>query len=52
MCKIFPGKIPVYLYYNDEKKYDFATNLFIENNPNLIKGLKKLLSEPNVVVKI
>ena len=52
MCKIFPGKIPVYLYYNDEKKYDFSTNLFIENNPNLIKGLKKLLSEPNVVVKI
>ena len=52
MCAIFDGKIPVYLYYNDEKAYDFKTGIFIENDANLMHGLKKLLGEQNVVVRI
>ena len=52
MCAIFDGKIPVYLYYNDEKSYDFKTGIFIENDANLIRGLKKLLGEQNVVIRV
>ena len=52
MCAIFDGKIHVYLYYNDEKAYDFKTGIFIENDANLMHGLKKLLGEQNVVVRI
>ena len=52
MCAIFDGRIPVYLYYNDEKSYDFKTGIFIENDANLMRGLKKLLGEQNVVVRI
>lgn len=52
MCAIFEGRIPVYLYYNDERAYDFKTGIFIENDANLIRGLKKLLGEQNVVVRL
>ena len=51
MCEIFVGELPVFFYYNDEKSYNFNTGITIENNPNLMHGLKKLLGEQNVVVR-
>lgn len=52
MCSIFEGNIPVILYYQDIKKYDFSTHLSTDNNSDLIKGLKKLLGENNVVLRL
>ena len=51
MCGIFPGNVPVIFYYNDEANYDFKCGVCIEHNPNLMHGLRKLLGEPNVVLK-
>ncbi|MBQ9944939.1 MAG: DNA polymerase III subunit alpha [Clostridia bacterium] len=52
MCSIFEGSLPLILYFEDTKKYDFATGITTENNPELIAGLKKLLGESNVVLRI
>ena len=52
MCAIFEGGLPVILYYTDDARYDFATGLLTESDPELLKGLKKLLGEKNVVVKM
>ena len=52
MCSIFEGNIPVILYYQDTKQYNFSTGILTQNNPELIGGLKKLLGENNVVLKI
>ncbi len=52
MCSIFEGNIPVILYYQDTKQYNFSTGFTTANNEDLINGLKKLLGEQNVVLKI
>ncbi|MBQ6119519.1 MAG: hypothetical protein IJK98_09830, partial [Clostridia bacterium] len=51
MCSIFEGGLPLILYYTDESRYDFASGIRTDNNPDLVRGLKKLLGEKNVVVK-
>ena len=51
MCSIFEGNIPVILYYQDTKQYNFSTGFTTANNEDLINGLKKLLGEQNVVLK-
>ncbi len=52
MCSIFEGNIPVILYYNDIKKYDFNTGIRTDNSPELIKGLQRFLGENNVVLRL
>ena len=52
MCSIFEGGLPLILYYTDEARYDFACGVRTDNNPDLVKGLKRLLGEKNVVVKL
>ncbi len=52
MCSIFEGGLPLILYYTDEARYDFQSGIRTDNNPDLVKGLKKLLGEKNVVVKM
>ena len=52
MCSIFEGNIPVILYYQDSKQYNFSTGIVTADNPDLITGLKRLLGENNVVLKL
>ena len=52
MCSIFEGGLPLVLYYTDEARYDFQSGIRTDNDPDLVKGLKKLLGEKNVVVKV
>ncbi|MBR3768424.1 MAG: DNA polymerase III subunit alpha [Clostridia bacterium] len=52
MCSIFEGNIPVILYYQDTKQYDFATGIRTDNNNELIMGLKKMLGDNNVVLRM
>ena len=52
MCSIFEGGLPLILYYTDEARYDFQSGIRTDNNPDLVRGLKKLLGEKNVVVKL
>lgn len=52
MCRVFEGNIPVIFYYQDTKQYNFNSGVTTENNPDLIIGLKKLLGENNVVLKL
>ena len=51
MCAIFEGGFRLILYYDDEKRYEKNTGIRTENDPNLIRGLQKLLGEQNVVVQ-
>lgn len=52
MCSIFEGDLPLILYYTDEGRYDFTSGIRTSNDTALITGLKKLLGEKNVVVKL
>ncbi len=52
MCSIFEGNVPMILYYQDTKQYNFNTGVRTSANPDLINGLKKLLGEQNVVIKL
>ena len=52
MCAIFPGPMSVILYYNDSKGYDMNCGISVERNEALIHGLKRLLGEANVVVRL
>ncbi len=52
MCSIFEGNLPLILYYNDTKTYEFSTGILTDNNPELISGLKKMLGENNVVLRL
>ncbi len=52
MCSIFEGSIPVILYFNDTKQYNFNTGIKTEKAPELINGLRKLLGENNVVLRV
>ena len=51
MCAIFEGGFRLILYYNDEKRYEKNTGVLTDDNPDLIRGLQKLLGEQNVVVQ-
>ncbi len=49
---IFDGNVPVYYYYNDEKKYVLLPKeKFVFENEPLLKELKNLLGDDNVVSK-
>ena len=52
LISIFEGKIPVYLYYEDTKKYDFLGMDFLTliNQP-LTNELKHIFGDENVVVR-
>ncbi len=52
MCSIFEGSVPVILYYQDTNRYNFSTGILTANDRDLITGLKKLLGENNVVLKL
>ena len=49
---IFDGRIPLYLYFEDEKKLVRApVSLFVDENEVLLRELKRLLGEKNVVLR-
>ena len=52
MCAIFDGHVPVVLYYEDNKSYDFQCGIRIEANEKLLTGLRRLLGDANVVVRL
>ena len=50
--KIFEGRIPVYLYYEDAKKYDFLGMEYLTSvNEPMTNELKHIFDEENVVVR-
>ncbi len=52
LLSIFEGRIPVYLYYEDTKKYDFLGMDFLTSiNQPLINELKHIFGDENVVVR-
>ena len=52
LISIFEGKIPVYLYYEDTKKYDFLGMEYLTSiNEPLTKELKHIFGDENVVVR-
>ncbi len=52
LISIFEGRIPVYIYYEDTKKYDFLGMDFLTSiNQPLTKELKYIFGEENVVVR-
>ena len=52
LLSIFEGKIPVYLYYEDTKKYDFLGMDFLTSiNQPLTNELKHIFGDENVVVR-
>ncbi len=52
LLSIFEGKIPVYLYYEDTKKYDFLGMDYLTSiNQPLTNELKHIFGENNVVVR-
>ena len=52
LLSIFEGRIPVYLYYEDTKKYDFLGMEYLTSiNEPLTKELKHIFGEDNVVVR-
>ena len=52
MCSIFEGNVPLILYFEDTKTYNFSTGIYTSASPDLITGLKKMLGEKNVVLKL
>ena len=52
LLSIFEGRIPVYLYYEDTKKYDFLGMEYLTSiNEPLTKELKHIFGDENVVVR-
>ena len=52
LVSIFEGKIPVYLYYEDTKKYDFLGMEYLTSiNQPLVNEIKHIFGENNVVVR-
>ena len=52
LLSIFEGNIPVYIYRNDLKKYDFLGMEFLTSiNEPMIKELKLLYGEDNVAIR-
>ncbi len=52
LLSIFDGRIPVYLYYEDTKKYEFLGMDFLTSiNQPLTNELKHIFGEENVVVR-
>ncbi len=49
LLSIFEGKVPVYFYYEDSKKYAGAVRVSV--NEVLLRELKKILGDGNVVFK-
>ncbi len=50
ICVLFPGDLPLYFYYTDEKKYDLRPKKeYVKPNPTMYAELKKLLGDDNVV---
>lgn len=52
LLSIFDGTIPVYLYYNDKKEYKMLPlSMSVDGNPSLIRELKRIIGENNVVLQ-
>ncbi len=52
LLSIFEGKIPVYLYYEDTKKYDFLGMEYLTSiNKPLVNEIKYIFGDDNVVVR-
>ena len=52
LLSIFEGRIPVYLYYEDTKKYDFlGMNFLTSINQPLTNELKYIFGDDNVVIR-
>ena len=52
ILEIFEGQTPVYIFFDDIKKLCVAPqNLWVSVNNTMIKELKNVLSEANVVIK-
>ncbi len=52
LLSIFEGRIPVYLYYEDTKKYDFLGMDYLTSiNQPLTNELKHIFGDENVVVR-
>ncbi len=52
LLSIFEGKLPVYLYFSDTKKYEFmGKEYLIDVNEPLIKELKLIFGDENVVLR-
>ena len=47
----FPGRTPVYFYFNDTRQYDLKTGVVTEINAPLLESLKQILGEKNVVLQ-
>ena len=53
LLSIFEGKIPVYLYFSDSKKYEFmGKEYLIDVNEPLIKELKLIFGDENIVLRV
>ncbi len=51
LLQIFSGNFPVYFYYNDTKQYvRLAQSNFVSYNESMIRELKRILGDENVVV--
>lgn len=51
MCRIFEGGLPVVLYYNNIKEYDFCSGIKTAPDESLIRNLGLILGQSNVVLK-
>ena len=52
LLSIFDGNIPVYVYYESTKQYEFMGREYTVNvNDPLVKELKYVLGDENVVVR-
>ena len=52
LVSIFEGKIPVYLYYEDTKKYDFLGMEYLTSiNQPMVNEIKHIFGDDNVVVR-
>lgn len=52
MSGMFPGGIPVILYYMDTKQYVFDTGISVANSKRLVDGLSQMLGADNVVLRL
>jgi DNA polymerase-3 subunit alpha len=51
ILEIFDGAFPVYFYYNDAKQYvKLPSSRFVDYNEPMIRELKRILGDENVVV--
>ena len=53
LLSIFEGKVPVYLYFSDSKKYEFmGKEYLVDVNEPMIKELKLIFGDENIVLRV